>query len=175
MKTLLLLRHAKSDRSAPVAGDYERPLNKRGRSSARRIGRTLSRIHQEPGKVLSSSAVRACTTAELAIEAGGWSCPVSATRALYLSSPDSVLGQVVEQDDRWESLLVVGHEPTCSDLASRLIGGGRIEVPTAALLRIDFDAKRWSEVGYGEGGLVWMLTPRLLARLGLDSDDDERG
>jgi phosphohistidine phosphatase len=125
--------------------------------------------------VLSSSAVRACTTAELAIEAGGWSCPVSATRALYLSSPDSVLGQVVEQDDRWESLLIVGHEPTCSDLASRLIGGGRLELPTAALLRIDFDAKRWSEVGFGEGGLVWMLTPRLLARLGLDSDDDERG
>ena len=175
MKTLLLLRHAKSDRSAAVAGDHERPLSKRGRSSARRIGSTLSRIQQEPGKVLTSSAVRARTTAELAIEAGGWSCPVSATRALYLSSPESVLGQVVEQDDRWESLLVVGHEPTCSDLASRLIGGGRIEVPTAALLRIDFDAKRWSEVGYGEGSLVWMLIPRLLARLGLDSDDDERG
>jgi phosphohistidine phosphatase len=175
VKTLLLLRHAKSDRSAVVAGDHERPLNKRGRSSARRIGSALSRIHQEPGKVLSSSAVRALTTAELAIEAGGWSCPVSAMRALYLSSPDSVLGQIVEQDDRWESLLVVGHEPTCSDLASRLIGGGRIEVPTAALLRIDFDAERWSEVGYGEGGLVWMLTPRLLARLGLDSEADERG
>ena len=174
MKTLLLLRHAKSDRSAVVAGDHERPLNKRGRSSARRIGITLSRIHQEPGKVLTSSAVRARATAELAIEAGGWSCPVSATRALYLSSPDSVLGQIVEQDDRCESLLVVGHEPTCSDLASRLIGGGRIEVPTAALLRIDFDAERWSEVGYGEGSLVWMVTPRLLARLGLDSDD-ERG
>ena len=164
MKTLLLLRHAKSDRSG--AGDHERPLNKRGRSSARRIGSTLSRIHQEPGKVLTSSAVRARTTVELAIEAGGWSCPVSATRALYLSSPDSVLGQIIEQDDRWESLLVVGHEPTGSDLASRLIGGGRIEVPTAALLRIDVYAERWSEVGYGEGGLVWMLTPRLLSRLG---------
>lgn len=175
MKTLLLLRHAKSDRFAAVAGDHERPLNKRGRSSARRIGSTLSRIHQEPGKVLTSSAVRARTTAELAIEAGGWSCPVSATRALYLSSPDSVLGQIVEQDDRWESLLVVGHEPTGSDLASRLIGGGRIEIPTAALLRIDFDAERWSEVGYGEGGLVWMLTPRLLARLGLDPDGGDRG
>ncbi len=173
MKTLLLLRHAKSDRSG--AGDHERPLNKRGRSSARLIGSSLSRLHQEPGKVLTSSAVRARTTAELAIEAGGWSCPVSATRALYLSSPDSVLGQIVEQDDRWQSLLVVGHEPTGSDLASRLIGGGRIEVPTAALLRIDFDAERWSEVGYGEGGLVWMLTPRLLARLGLDPDGGDRG
>ncbi len=60
MKTLLLLRHAKSDRSG--AGDHERPLNKRGRSSARRIGTTLSLIHPEPGKVLTSSAVRARTS-----------------------------------------------------------------------------------------------------------------
>jgi phosphohistidine phosphatase len=175
VKTLFLLRHAKSDRFAAHAEDHERPLNKRGRSAARRIGVYLSRIRQVPGLVLSSSAVRARTTAELAAQAGGWSCPVRATRALYLDSADAVLGQIVEQDDRLERLLVVGHEPTWSALASRLIGGGRIEVPTAALLRVDFEARRWSEVGFGEGVLVWLVTPRLLARLGLDRDDGERG
>ncbi|MDH3214084.1 MAG: histidine phosphatase family protein [Myxococcales bacterium] len=175
MKSLFLLRHAKSDRSAAHAGDHERPLNRRGRSAARRIGVYLARIRQAPELILSSSAVRARTTAELAAEAGGWSCPLRDSRALYLDSADAVLGQIVEQDDRLERLLVVGHEPTWSELASRLIGGGRIEVPTAALLRIDFEAKRWSDVGFGEGGLVWLVTPRLLARLELDRKDDERG
>jgi phosphohistidine phosphatase len=170
VKTLLLLRHAKSDRSAPHAGDHERPLNERGRASARRIGRALARLRQTPEQVLTSTAVRARRTAELAAEAGGWSCPVRATRALYLSSPEAVLEEIGKEDDRMERLLVVGHEPSWSELASRLIGGGRLELPTAAVLRIDCEAARWSELAVHRGGLVWLLTPRLLARLGIDHD-----
>ena len=93
MKTLLLLRHGKSDWSAGVS-DADRPLAKRGRKAARAIGEFLSRAGAVPDVVVSSPARRAVETAELVAAAGRWPCTVRASDMLYQGDPGrtSVLG-----------------------------------------------------------------------------------
>lgn len=160
--TLFVLRHGKSDWDAACGGDHERPLKKRGVRAARLVGRALTGLEQAPDLVLSSSAVRARTTAELAHDAGGWTCPLEVTRELYQATPEAILERLRALEPSPERVLVVGHEPTLSELVALLIDGARPAFPTAALARIDFELSAWDAVGPGTGTLAWLLPPRLL-------------
>lgn len=165
MKTILLLRHGKSDWGAP-ASDPERPLAGRGRKAAARMGRFLAASGHVPDLVVTSPARRARDTAARAASAGGWQALVLVDEVLYESSPREVLDVIRGQDDHHERILLVGHEPTWSSLAADLCGGGRLRFPTAALARIDPGTERWADVQPGSGELVWLVTPRLLAGKG---------
>jgi len=167
MKRIYLLRHAKSDWEAAYDTDHDRPLNKRGRAAAQQMGRFLTTVEQAPDLVVTSTAVRARDTVELAMSAGSWECPVEVTRDLYAASPSAVMHLVQTYAGSHDRLLLVGHQPTWSELAGALIGGGQVKLPTAALARIDFDVDGWAEVEFGVGILTWVVTPKLLARLGL--------
>ncbi len=167
MKTLILLRHGKSDWDTDYDDDHERPLAERGRSAAALMGTLLARVNQAPQRVLCSSAVRACETVRLAVEAGGWSCSVTVVPEFYGASTDAVLARVATEDDAVDSLLLAGHEPVWSALAADLIGGGELRFPTAAMARIDFEVDRWSRVRPATGSLVWFVIPRLLKAAGL--------
>lgn len=160
MKTILLFRHGKSDWDADYGADHDRPLAKRGRRAATSMGIALARLGQVPDHVLTSSAVRARDTVALAAKAGRWTCPVEIVPELYASSPGIVLERVRQEADTVASLLLAGHEPTWSTLASRLVGGGAVRFPTAALARIDVEADGWSDVEPGRGTLVWFLIPK---------------
>lgn len=162
MKTLILLRHGKSDWGADFSRDHDRPLNPRGERSAKLIGRFLQKVGQVPDAVVASTAVRAHTTAQLAAEAGDWDRTIATERSLYASDPDTVLSVIQGIDDAHGSLLLAGHEPTWSSLAGQLIGQGSLKVVTATLVRIDFFHERWRDINPGTGTLVWMLPPRLL-------------
>lgn len=168
MKQIVLFRHGKSDWDDASAPDHARTLAERGRRAARRMGRFLAEAGQAPDLVITSSAARARQSVELAVEAGGWKCPVQVTDDLYETSPDAVLEAIRRVDDAARSLLLAGHEPTWSRLAGALIGGGRLDFPTAAMARIDFEVGGWGGVDFGRGALVWLVRPRLLGKLGLD-------
>lgn len=168
MKTLLFLRHGKSDRDTDYGHDHERPLKKRGRKAARTMGRFLTKTDQAPDSVIVSAAVRAQETLAMALDAGGWACPVRTTEALYEATPLDVRREIQAEAEATERLLLVGHEPTWSETVGRLIGASpeaaaRVRIPTAALARVDVDVERWEEVDFGKGELVWLLPPRLLA------------
>lgn len=171
MKRLLVFRHGKSAWDADYSVDFERPLAPRGRKAARTMGRFLAKLGQAPDLVLTSSAVRAETTARLAADAGRWDCPIEAIRELYDASTETVLSLVHKQDDKNRSLLLAGHEPTSSELVARLVGGGQITFPTAAMARVDVDADLWKEVRFGDGFLIWLMTPKLLKRSGLATNN----
>jgi phosphohistidine phosphatase len=171
LKTIILFRHGKSDWDTDFGTDHDRPLAKRGRHAAATMGALLARLEQVPDRVLTSSAVRARETVERAAEAGAWPCPILVTPEFYASSPATVLARVREEDDAVASLLLAGHEPTWSALASDLMGGGRLRFPTAAMARIDFEVDSWSRVDADRGVLVWFLIPRLLKATGFGPDD----
>ena len=171
MKRLILFRHAKSDWNSECETDHARPLAKRGRLAAALMGRFAASIGEIPDLVLTSSAERARRTAELAAKAGRWPSTVNATEALYHASPESVLDEIRRQRDSVDSLLLVGHEPTWSDLAARLIGSAQLRFPTAAMGRIDFAAETWKGVQFGEGVLMWLVTPKLLKAAGGQSEN----
>lgn len=164
MKTLLFLRHAKSDWDADYSGDHARPLARRGRKAAKRMGRFLAAAGEVPDFALSSTAVRARDTLRRVLRAGGWEgLPFSLDPALYLEGPAVVLRRIQAAPDAATRLLVVGHEPDWSDTVSRLIGGGALRFPTACIARVDVPAASWREVDFGGGELVWMVPPKVLA------------
>jgi phosphohistidine phosphatase len=84
---------------------------------------------------------------------------------LYEASPDSVMQLIRSIDDAAPCLLLTGHEPTFSELASRLIGNAVLRVPTATMIRIDFNCEDWSQVDFGHGELRWLLPPRTVCKL----------
>lgn len=163
MKTILFLRHGKSDWNARFGRDHERPINERGRTDARRMGRFLAEIECLPDRILSSSAVRARTTLEYAREEGDWEeISTEITSALYEASPADVLALVQEQEDTFERLLLVGHEPTWSTMVGKLVGEAGVRITTATVARVDFRVGQWKQVAFGSGELQWLVTPKLL-------------
>lgn len=161
MKTLLFLRHGKSDWDADFDHDHDRPIAKRGRKAADQMGRLLADVRQRPDSIITSSALRARQTLERAIAAGEWTAPVRVTEALYGAYSGDVLREIQAEPDATERLLLVGHEPTWSSSISRFIGGGDIAFPTAAMARIDFNITRWREADFKKGQLIWLIPPKL--------------
>ena len=158
--TLVLLRHGKSDWSAGEGDDRNRPLAKRGRRAAQLAGELLVQARLVPDLAITSPAVRAATTLELAMEGGGWRCPVLVREELYEGGVDGVLATVHAQPDSASVILLVGHEPTWSRLVGLLVGGGRHRMATGALAAITFDVP-WRQVEPGMGQLAFLLPPRL--------------
>lgn len=164
-RLLLVLRHGKSDWGASVGSDHDRPLAPRGRKAARRMGRLLSGAGLAPDLVVTSTAERAAKTAEIAAEAGGWSCEVSQEPAFYGSTPAEVMARVRRLPDDARTVLLVGHEPTWSSLVARLVGGGAIAMPTAAVAVVGLPDRAWRELEDGTGELVLLMTPRTVKAL----------
>lgn len=161
MKRLLLLRHGKSDWDSGAPTDHDRPLAGRGRKAARAIGRFMALAELVPDYAITSSAVRARTTLELAMEAGDWTCPVTTTRDFYHAGVEGVLGVVAESSDDHQSVLVVGHQPTWGAIAEWLTGGS-LRMATGTLVGIDLHGASWQSIRPGLGELALVIPPRLL-------------
>lgn len=164
MTTLLVMRHAKSDWGSGVSSDLERPLAPRGIAAAERMGGFLTRVGAVPDLVLSSPAVRARTTAELAAEAGGWTSGLEIVDAFYGGDWSDVAEAVRGLADEVGTILVAGHEPSWSDLVSVLIGGGRVAMPTAAVACLDVDGG-WAALRPDCAELRWHVTPKIVKKL----------
>lgn len=168
MRTLLVLRHGKSDWGADYDRDHNRPIAKRGRRASKLMGKYLTSIGSIPDQVLSSSATRARQTVELASKAGRWECPIRITEQLYGASVDGVLDEIRGEPDATQTLLIAGHEPTWSSVISALSGRSIGHFPTAAIACIEFDVNRWSEIDYESGRLTWHVTPKQLKHEGFE-------
>jgi len=129
------------------------------------MGRFLTASNRVPDLLLSSPAVRARTTAQLAAEAGGWGTPVVIRDGFYGGGGEAVLAAVREIDARVETAIAVGHEPVWSGLVGGLSGGGRVRFPTAALACLTSGCD-WPDLDWGRMELRWLVTPKLLKRSG---------
>ena len=163
-KRIILFRHGKSDWQANFQTDHERPLSKRGEKAARTMGNYLLRIDSVPEYALTSSALRARMTLELAA-ATGWDTRSEVSDALYAATPDNVLQEIQGIAPAYTTAILVGHNPTWSELTSLLLGGGEFDLSTAAMVCVDFEVDTWLEVSYGEGALVWLQRPKMIEKL----------
>lgn len=171
MRSLIILRHGKSDWYNETAGvDRMRPLSRRGQKTARTMGRFLVLACEVPDAAITSPALRATETLRLAMEAGDWNCPVRGCEGLF-GDVSSVLDEIRAESPVTEVLLVVGHEPTSSEVVQFLIGGGSLRLPTGALARIDLDVDEWTDVGRASGQLAWLVLPRLFPKKSFDFAD----
>lgn len=158
MKTLLVMRHAKSDWEAEYATDHDRPLNQRGVRSAQLMGRLLAARRLAPQAVITSTAVRAHRTAELAREAGRWDANLFLEPNFYGTSSREVIAAITKAPNV-DRLMVVGHQPTWSvvvdDLTDRYV-----DMKTAAVAVIALPITVWADTAPMVGSLVEVLYPR---------------
>jgi phosphohistidine phosphatase len=147
MKTLFLVRHAKSSRNDPSLPDRDRPLDDRGKQDAPKMGKRLAKRGVKPDLLLSSPALRALTTAQfIAEEVGAKRKDIVVDDRLYASSADDLLAVIRALDKKPNCVMLFGHNPEITDLAHRL-SSEIVHMPTSAVVGFDFDMKAWSDVG----------------------------
>lgn len=144
MKTLLLMRHAKSSWSEAGVDDHERPLNRRGERDAPRMGRWLADQDLLPGLVIASTARRAVQTASAVCQGAGLSDDVVEYSRLYHASPAAWASVVQRIADGVERLLAIGHNPGLEELVEALHGEWE-RMPTAAIAWFDLELRSWKE------------------------------
>lgn len=168
LKTVLLLRHAKSSWDQPHLPDSLRPLAPRGSKAAPRVGAYMAEKGIFPERVLCSNARRAVETWKLVSQHLGGPMEVEVREDIYHASPGSILSILRDLPDSEGSVLLVGHNPTFEILASLLAGDGEAEAraslgrkfPTGALAVLDFPAQRWSDLSERSGYLRAFVRPR---------------
>ncbi|HET7526739.1 MAG TPA: histidine phosphatase family protein [Burkholderiaceae bacterium] len=147
MKTLYLVRHAKSSRDDPTLADRDRPLNDRGLDDAPEMGKRLAKRRVDPDLIVSSPAARALKTAQLIAAEIGYECAnIVIEERLYAAPVDDLLSVIRATDKKVDRLMLCGHNPEFSDLATRL-AGEPIDMPTCAVAEFAYDDARWSDVG----------------------------
>lgn len=146
MKTLLVLRHAKSSWDDAALDDHERPLSARGRRDAPRMGDLLRDTRLLPNLIIASDAVRAHTTAVAVAEAARYDGKLVVEPALYHASPQDIISvlQSVRGADT-HIVMIVGHNPGLEDLVELLTGESH-DLPTAALVQLAVPISAWREL-----------------------------
>ena len=163
MKTLLILRHAKSSWDNPDLRDYDRPLNKRGKKDAPRMGKHIKTVKLIPDRILTSSAKRARKTAKRLAKACGYSGKIKKLDSLY-HAPVGIYYETLQAiPDKYNTIMVVGHNPTMEQLLHHITGQYH-RMPTAALAHIEFPLNNWESLSPNtEGTLIDLWTPRTLS------------
>ena len=147
MKTLYLIRHAKSSKDDPSLSDRDRPLADRGRIDAPTMGKRLAKRDVKPDLLVSSPALRALTTAQLMADEIGYAREkIVVDDQLYGSSADVLLALVRALDRKADRVMLFGHNPEFTELAHRL-SSDIADMPTCAIAEFRFDTKKWSDVG----------------------------
>jgi phosphohistidine phosphatase len=167
MKSLTLLRHAKSGWDDPVGRDFDRPLNPRGRRAARTVGQAMRAQGLAFDLVLASPARRVTETLDEVSSAFGALRPDFDQR-LYLASASTLLEIVAATPDSVDRLLLVGHNPGLEELTlglarrdeAGLRGEVEVKYPTGTVAEIALPVERWAEVRAGAGSLVRFIRPR---------------
>lgn len=158
-RTLILMRHAKSSWGDPTLDDHDRPLNKRGRASAKAMGRWLRNSGYVPDAAVSSSSERTGQTfLHLDLD-----IPVRFTQGLYHAGPAMMLDILREQTK--ETVLMLGHNPGIADFAHRLVEAPLphprfADYPTCATTVIRFDTDSWNDIGWHTGQPIDFAIPR---------------
>lgn len=160
MKTLYLIKHAKSDWSVPGESDMERGLSKKGLKSIKTISSYLSLSGNQPNAILSSCALRAQETTNLLAENIKFSGPIYYLQDLYVSSPGLIKEIIMAQDDKLSKMFIVGHNPQLSELVFMLSGEHVGKMPSLGVVAIEFDITTWNELEEKKGRIDFFINPK---------------
>ena len=161
MKTLYLVRHAKSSWKYPSLDDFERPLNKRGRKNAPFMGKILNKLKVTPDLVISSPANRAAMTARTIAAAINYPLEeIVYSEAIYEFSENALIRVINNIDDGVDSAMVVGHNPATNGLANYIGDRPISNIPTCGVCCIDLDISSWAKIGKNCGKIRFFEYPK---------------
>jgi phosphohistidine phosphatase len=159
MKTLLLLRHAKSSSNEADVKDFDRPLNARGLKTAPHIGKLIRKRKLQLDLVLSSPAERARQTTTMVLEAARLNTDLRYDERIYEASAARLFEIVSQIEDSAGVVMLVGHNPGFEELLETLTGEAH-PMSTAALACIELDVDKWSKLRASSGRLEWLVEPK---------------
>lgn len=162
MKTLYLMRHAKSSWKDSTLQDFDRPLNGRGREAAPLVGRLVRKRKLRVDLILSSPAARARQTAALVKESAGLDAELLYDERIYEADAARLVEVVAQAGESAEALLLVGHNPGMEELLTLLTGESR-SMQTATLACISLDVEKWGKAREHSGRLEWLVRPEELS------------
>ena len=183
MKTLTILRHAKSGWDAPVERDFDRPINARGQRGAELIGQYVKRQAMAIDRIVASPAVRVAETLDIFQPAAQLDAiePIW-DRRIYLASAATLIDVLRDTGGNATHLLIAGHNPGLEDLTLMLVpeqGGGELrerveeKLPTAALVRLELDIDDWSALDVNMARITAFVRPRDLDPALAPARDDD--
>jgi phosphohistidine phosphatase len=147
MKTLYLVRHAKSSWADTALSDFDRPLNGRGKKDAPLMGEVLQQQHILPQLLLSSPAKRAFSTAKKIAKAIGYSKKnIQTEKSIYHADEDTLLHVVQAQDNSYDSIMLFGHNPGLTQFAVMLSQKEIENIPTCGVVCLEFSVESWKEI-----------------------------
>jgi phosphohistidine phosphatase len=174
MKTLLLMRHAKSSWKHAEMPDHERPLNKRGKKDAPMIGSLIKEKELVPQTILCSTAVRASETARMVQEKSGFAGEAIFLDSYYLAEPNAYLEGLQALPDEIERVLVIGHNPGLEGLL-QILSGQIVPLSTGAVAHLVLRISHWNELNLdSEGELVETFSPNDLKEKEKKGKDKEK-
>jgi phosphohistidine phosphatase len=160
MKTVLLMRHAKSSWKDHKLKDIERPLNKRGKKDVPFMGQILADKELVPQMILCSPALRARLTAEMVAEKCGYKGEITYIDSFYLAEPAVYAGALCSLPDEIERVLLIGHNPGMEGLV-QLLSGQVESLPTSAIAYLVLPISHWNELdGATHGDIIELWRPR---------------
>ena len=151
MKTLLLLRHAKSSWKQPGLADHDRPLNARGKADAPAIGELIEQHDLVPDAIITSTAKRASKTARKVAAACGFERKIKKSRNLYMAGPAEYIGALRTHGEPHDRVMLVGHNPGIEEFVHQLTDQDEV-MPTAALAEIALPIEDWEQLSYATRG-----------------------
>lgn len=160
-RRLSLLRHAKSSWKDTGLDDFDRPLNSRGKHDAPMMGRRLLERGARPSLIITSPAKRARSTAKKIANSLNYPQEfLQSDKDLYLAGPEQILAVIARQDDQFHDIMVVGHNPGLTELASRLSGRYIDNVPTTGVVCLETEAESWTELAESRCNLLYFDYPK---------------
>lgn len=161
MKTLYVIRHAKSSWDDPDLSDFDRPLNKRGKKDAPTMGKRLKHRNVVPDLLLSSPAERALTTCHaIAEEIGYAKSKIKTDKKLYHAEDAEILRIVQALDDKYSCVWIFGHNPGLTDFVNLLANAGIDNIPTTGVVACAINIPAWDEAGKGKGSVLFFDYPK---------------
>lgn len=162
-RLIMIMRHAKSDWSNETLADFDRPLSRRGKKDAPRMGHLLLSYGVVPDTIISSPARRALQTASRVAEASEYLGRIETPPELYHGSGEAVLNSLRRADPRVRKILLVAHNPAMEEAFDLLVGiQTNVKFPTGAIACFRHNAESWAEIKRGNSTLLWFIIPRLV-------------
>jgi len=161
MKTLYLVRHAKSSWKYPNLDDFERPLNKRGRRNAPFMGKILKTLKVTPDLVISSPANRAATTARIIADTINYPLEkIQYNETIYGSSEYDLIDVIQQVDNAINQAMLVSHNPAITDLANTIADTNISNIPTCGVFCVNLNISAWAKFGDQRGKLKFFEFPK---------------
>jgi phosphohistidine phosphatase len=161
MKTIYLVRHSKSSWETNTLNDFDRPLNQRGHSDAPMMAEIINKLIKVPDIIYSSPAMRAITTASYFAKAFGINIDeIQKDKKIYESGSKHIINLIKNLDDKYSSVMILGHNPDMTSLVTYYCGDYFENMPTSSIVCIDIDCDNWHDTSVENGKIRFFEFPK---------------